>query len=82
MSATQYLEAIENLHAITRPTVAWWEVDGFDLLLTPTIPELPPTLGQFRSTKEEPMTGLFRSVGPSFKTLSVCLWMKLAIYKQ
>lgn len=65
VSATQYLEALEGLHGVTRRTVAWWEVDGFDLLLTPTIPELPPTLGQFGSTKEEPMSGLFRSVGPS-----------------
>ncbi|WP_426571162.1 amidase [Aquihabitans sp. McL0605] len=65
VSATQYLAAIDGLHAITRRAVAWWEVDGFDLLLTPTLPELPPTLGQFRSTKEEPLTGLFRSVSPS-----------------
>jgi amidase len=65
VSAQQYLEAIEGLHAITRRAVAWWEVDGFDLLLTPTIPELPPTLGQFGSTKENPMNGLFRSVSPS-----------------
>jgi amidase len=67
-TASQYLAAIEGLHRITREAVAWWEVDGFDLLLTPTIPELPPTLGQFGSTKEEPLNGLFRSAIPAHFT--------------
>jgi amidase len=67
-TASQYLAAIEGLHRITRQAVAWWEVDGFDLLLTPTIPELPPTLGQFGSTKEEPLNGLFRSAIPAHFT--------------
>jgi amidase len=67
-TASQYLAAIEGLHRITREAVAWWQVDGFDLLLTPTIPELPPTLGQFGSTKEEPLNGLFRSAIPAHFT--------------
>jgi amidase len=67
-SAQQYLAAIEGLHRVSRAAVAWWEVDGFDLLLTPTIPELPPTLGQFGSTKEEPLNGLFRSAIPAHFT--------------
>ena len=61
VSASDYLAALDGLHAMTRRMVAWWEVDGFDLLLTPTLPELPPTLGQFDSTAEEPMAGVFRS---------------------
>jgi amidase len=61
VTASQYLAAIDGLHAVTRQAVAWWEVDGFDLLLTPTLPELPPTLGQFTSTPDNPMAGLFRS---------------------
>ena len=61
VTAAQYLKAVDGLHAMTRAVVAWWEVDGFDLLLTPTIPELPPNLGQFTSTAEEPFTGIFRS---------------------
>ena len=61
ITATQYLKAVEGLHAVTRAVVAWWEVDGFDLLLTPTIPELPPTLGQFASTPDNPLNGMFRS---------------------
>jgi len=68
ITASQYLAALDGLHALSRAAVAWWDVDGFDLLLTPTIPELPPTLGQFGSTKEEPMSGLFRSATPAHFT--------------
>jgi amidase len=57
----QYLAALEGLHEVTRDAIAWWEVDGFDLLLSPTIPELPPTLGQFAPTPDNPLNGLFRS---------------------
>ncbi len=61
VTASQYLAALDGLHAMTRATVAWWDVDGFDLLLTPTIPEVPPTLGQFGATPENPLAGVFRS---------------------
>lgn len=67
-TAPQYLRAIDGLHALTRDVVAWWLVDGFDLLLTPTIPELPPTLGQFGSTAEDPFAGVFRSASPAHFT--------------
>jgi len=65
VTAPQYLAAVDGLHALTRATVAWWQTDGFDLLLTPTIAELPPTLGQFASTPESPLAGLFRSTIPA-----------------
>ncbi len=61
VTAQQYLAAIDGLHALTRRMVAWWDVDGFDLLLTPTVPELAPTLGQYGSTPESPFDGLFRA---------------------
>jgi amidase len=67
-TAQQYLAAIDGLHALTRATVAWWEVEGFDVLLTPTLPELPPTLGQFGTTREEPLNGLLRSAIPAHFT--------------
>jgi amidase len=38
-------------------------VSGFDLLLTPTIAEPPPTLGQFDSPADNPLAGLFRAAG-------------------
>ena len=67
-TAAQYLAAVEGLHRLSRAAIAWWEVDGFDVLLTPTLPELPPTLGQFGSTKEDPLAGLFRSSIPAHFT--------------
>lgn len=61
VTAATYLAAIDALHAMTRRMVAWWAIDGFDLLLTPTITELPPTLGQFAATDDNPMAGMFRA---------------------
>lgn len=61
VTAQQYLAAISGLHAFTRRTVGWWEADGYDLLLTPTVPELPPTLGEFASPPDNPLHGTFRS---------------------
>ena len=61
VTAAQYLAAVEGLHAFSRHAVSWWDVEGFDLLLTPTIPELPPTLGQFQPTAEDPLAGVFRA---------------------
>lgn len=60
VSGLQYLEGINALHAYGRRLAAWW-AGGFDLLLTPTLPEPPPTLGQFASTPDNPLNGLFRS---------------------
>lgn len=61
VSGTQYVTAIEHFHATTRRMAAFWE--HHDLLLTPTLPEVPPTLGQFGATEDNPLVGLFRSAG-------------------
>jgi amidase len=44
-SGAQYLEAVNAMHAWTRRALTWWVDDGFDLLLTPTMAEPPPVLG-------------------------------------
>jgi amidase len=44
-SGAQYAEAINTMHAWTRRMAVWWTDDGFDLLLTPTLAEPPPELG-------------------------------------
>ncbi len=49
ISATQYLTTVDWLHGYTRRAAQWWHDDGFDLLLTPTLPEPPPLLGSFRA---------------------------------
>jgi amidase len=60
VSATEWLVAIDALHAYTRRVAAWWE-GGFDLLLTPTLAEPPPLLGQFAATPQSPLQGWIRS---------------------
>jgi amidase len=45
-SGAQYAEAVAAMHAWTRRVSTWWADDGFDLLLTPTMAEPPPRLGE------------------------------------
>src|SRR5438132_423573 len=59
VSASDYLHAIEYLHAHTRQVAAWW-AEGFDLLLTPTLPEPPPRLGEFDPAPDDPLRGFTR----------------------
>ncbi|QYG91970.1 amidase [Iamia sp. SCSIO 61187] len=59
ITGAQYLAGVEGLHTHARRIVRWW--DEWDLLLTPTVPELPPTLGQFAATPDNPLVGLIRS---------------------
>jgi amidase len=40
-----YVRAVMEMHRWTRRMVSWWHDDGFDLLLTPTVAEPPPVLG-------------------------------------
>ena len=40
-----YVHAVAEMHRWTRRVVSWWADDGFDLLLTPTLAEPPPVLG-------------------------------------
>jgi amidase len=46
VTATQYLAALETLHAWHRRMATFWADDGFDLLVTPTMPVPPPRLGE------------------------------------
>ena len=55
-----YLAAIESFHNVSRETAKFWSEEGFDLLLTPTVPEPPPLLGQFHDDNN-PLAGLMRS---------------------
>jgi amidase len=55
-----YLAAIEHFHSGSREMTKFWSDDGFDLLLTPTVPEPPPPLGQFHDANNA-LAGLIRS---------------------
>lgn len=60
ITAKDYLNAVEQVHLLSRKVQRWW-ADGFDLLLTPTIPEVPPELGGFAATEENPLNAMLRS---------------------
>jgi amidase len=57
---TQYLAAVEAMNHFCRRVASWWE-RGFDLLLTPTIPEPPPPLGALVPDPARPLQGFMRS---------------------
>lgn len=60
VSGAQYLDALAHLHDYSRRVQSWWD-EGWDLLLTPTIPEVPPPLGTFVTAPDNPLGGAFRS---------------------
>ncbi len=59
VTAVGYIRAVEYLQAYSRHMASWW-ADGFDLLVTPTLLEPPPRLGDFDATPDEPMRGFAR----------------------
>lgn len=59
ISATAYLAAVEQLHAWSRRVAEWWTT--FDVLVTPTILEPPPPLGELVPRDGEPLAGFMRS---------------------
>ena len=60
VTATQYLSAVDMVHRFNRQMAYWWE-DGYDLLITPTIPEPPPQIGALIPDPNEPLKGFMRS---------------------
>lgn len=59
VTAPRYVAAIDSIYSLARRVCEWW--NDYDLLLTPTIPEPPPPLGNIRETPDEPMRALIRS---------------------
>jgi amidase len=45
IDAAAYVRALAKMHQWTRSAVAWWEDDGYDILVTPVCAEPPPELG-------------------------------------
>ncbi|HKF28855.1 MAG TPA: amidase family protein [Candidatus Binataceae bacterium] len=60
VTGTEYLASVEVLNRYTRNMAAWW-TGGFDVLLTPTIPEPPPPIGELVPDAQEPFKGFQRS---------------------
>ena len=60
VTAVQMVEAEEATTRLRRDTQRWWS-DGWDLLLTPTLAELPLRIGTIDANAEDPMQSLFRA---------------------
>jgi amidase len=58
-SAARYLKAVSQHQLVTRMVAAWHE-SGFDLMLTPTMGELPTPLGTFDDSGPEPLAVIER----------------------
>ncbi len=73
ITASEYIQNVDWLHAYNRRLAAWWE-GGFDLLLTPTFIDPPTPLGAFEPTQEEPLRGMLQALRcahlPSFFNMS------------
>jgi amidase len=62
LTIAQYLESEHWIATFTRRLASWWS-DGFDLLLTPTLPEPPPRLGHFTPDPVDPTSTGLRASG-------------------
>jgi len=58
----QALGSREWLFAFARRVASWW-TSGYDLLLTPTLAQIPPPLGSFKATPENPLAGDENALG-------------------
>jgi amidase len=63
ISAAELLACRELASAWSRRVASWWDTDdGFDLLLTPTMAQLPPLLGHVDGNDPDPDRALARIV--------------------
>ena len=61
-NGAQLLGAVGWLQGATR-RIGEWYASGFDLLLTPTLAEPPPMLGEMRSDPDNPLQPILRAAG-------------------
>ncbi|HYV60853.1 MAG TPA: amidase [Acidimicrobiia bacterium] len=59
LTGAQYLAALETAQAWSRQVAAWWS-DGNDILVTPTLPDPPPRLGELAPDADDVMAVLPR----------------------
>jgi amidase len=61
ITAAQLMGIVAYQQGSARAAAAWW-ASGFDLLLTPTLGEPPPPLGEFKPTADDPTAPMQRAV--------------------
>lgn len=60
ITGVQYAEALAAVAEFRRHVQAWW-ADGWDLLLTPTVAEPPPRIGEHDAQPDDPLHGMRRA---------------------
>ncbi len=60
-SATAYLAALDRIHDARLGMARWW-AEGYDVLLTPTLAQPPPLLGELTPDPAAPLAASIRSV--------------------
>jgi amidase len=54
IDAGTYIDSLFKMQAWARRAISWWLDDGFDILLTPTLAEPPPLLGELMDPETGP----------------------------
>lgn len=62
VSVDQYAAGIDSIRLQAREMERWWQDDGWDLLLTPTMPAISPRIGEIQPTRENPFSTLAMSL--------------------
>ncbi len=62
LTATQFLANVDSLHAFARRMCAWW--DDFDILVTPTMAEAAPPIGELKGASVERIVRLVPYTAP------------------
>ena len=60
MSGVDYATALAGVASYRRECLQWW-ADGFDILVTPTLAETPPKIGEHDNNPDRPMDPMRRA---------------------
>jgi amidase len=61
VSGTQFVASLYEIHGYSARVQRWW-AEGWDLLVTPTIAEPPPPLGDYAAPPDNPFWPITRSI--------------------
>ena len=64
LSAVEYVANVDAMHRYSRTLLSWWDHDGNDLLLTPTMAEPAPPVGELKGASVERIVRLVPYTSP------------------
>ncbi|TDC97606.1 amidase [Actinomadura sp. 7K507] len=62
VDAITYAAGVDALRVQAREIERWWEEDGWDLLLAPTIPAATPKIGELGATADDPSASVAMAI--------------------